>query len=174
MMRPSTQRRLRCLAAHLSVSEACSAGPPAADPSQQPQPGPENGIGPVKATPPLLALSEPEAIVQFYEENGFVLITEALSGEEVAYLNEFCDATRAAEPELWGIDGPMPVDSYAQPLLDFAELERFAMHPSTFPLIRDRFCGGADRCKFCQFDFRHTPRGAGRLANRIHRDLPDR
>lgn len=47
------------------------------------------------------------------------------------------------------------------------------MHETgAFPLIRDRFCGGAERCKFCQFDFRHTPQGAGRLANKIHRDLP--
>jgi hypothetical protein len=45
------------------------------------------------------------------------------------------------------------------------------MHPSTFPLINERLCGG--RASFCQFDLRHTPKGAGPLSNNIHRDLPD-
>ena len=51
-----------------------------------------------------------------------MLVAAALGAAELAFLNAFCDATRAAEPELWGVGGPMAVDSYAQPLLDFPEV----------------------------------------------------
>ncbi len=173
----AARRRLRRLDAQLSrAGRSCECEYTYAPTSADSEPGPENGVGPIRATPPLFALTgdgSQETITQFFDENGFVLIADALNDAELTYLNGFCDATRQTDPELWGIGHPLPVESYAQPLLDFPELDKFAMHPATFPLIRDRFCGGESRCKFCQFDFRHTPRGAGRLANRIHRDLPN-
>ena len=32
----------------------------------------------------------------------------------------------------------MDIDSYSQPLLDWPELDRFAMHPNTFPFINEQ------------------------------------
>jgi len=149
----ATARRLRLLSNHL-------AGSPVAAVAERP------GFGPVLPSP--TPLDDADAIVGFFEREGYALIADALDSDELAYLNEFCDRTRASEPEIWGIGGPMDVDSYSQPLLDWPELERFAMHASTLPLVR-RLCG--EGCTFAQFDFRHTPEGAGPLHNRFHRDL---
>ena len=67
------------------------------------RPGPENGVGPVRSTPPRFALTEAnqESVAKFFEENGFVVIAEALTAPEITYLNAFCDATRKNDPEVW-------------------------------------------------------------------------
>ena len=69
-------------------------------------------------------------------ELGFcVLRPGLLPAAQVATLNSFCDSTRESDPAAWGISGGRaPVQSLAQPLLDYPELDRFARHPLTYEL----------------------------------------
>jgi hypothetical protein len=72
----------------------------------------------------------------FFKENGYGVIPNALTPDEVAFLNAFVDRDMAAHPEDWRI-GQTPVRGHAHPLMENPELDRFVQHPSTFPLMRE-------------------------------------
>ena len=116
-----------------------------------------------------------DAAAAHFETHGFVVLAGALTGEEVAELNAFCDRTQAQRPEAWGLtEARKPHHRnqgliYSQPLLDHPELDRFTRHPASFPLVA-RLLGGVERARFAEFNFRETPQGAGPGAMNFHHD----
>ena len=85
--------------------------------------------------PPTFLPSQREEIASFFAKNGFVLLSDCLSTSELRELNDFYDVSQHYDPAIWGVDGPMKIRSYAQPLLDWPELDHFALHPNTFPVV---------------------------------------
>lgn len=61
--------------------------------------------------------------MQFFEENGYVLIAKALSDAELTYLNAFCDATRETDPEIWGIGHLLHQEEVTLPCPLFFQLD---------------------------------------------------
>jgi hypothetical protein len=119
---------------------------------------------------------EMSSALEFFRTNGYAVIEDALSADELAFLNGFCDRTQRQQPKCWGIpqDGSQWKGGiYLQPLLDHPSLDRYMRHPSTFPLV-DRIMGG--QARFAQFDFRETPAHAGAQRMQFHHDhaLPSR
>ena len=140
------------------------------------------GFGRVAAVnPPRFAGTQVEDIHDFFAENGFAVIGNCLSREELAHLNEFFDRTQKERREAWGLGSKRKAHHrsqgimFSQPLLDYPELDPYTQHPSSYPAVC-RLLGGADRVRFSEFNFREAPRNAGRGRQNFHHDavLPDR
>lgn len=103
---------------------------------------------------PAFHQSQHAAAAAFFQDNGFVVVADALSTAECAALNCLCDRSQLAEPTLWGAgrdDTPAADLFYFQPLLDHPELDPYTRHPATFGLV-SALLGGEPR--FSEFDFR--------------------
>jgi hypothetical protein len=125
--------------------------------------------------PPLFRPEQVDAAFEHFAEQGFVLVGNCLSTRELAQLNGFCDRTQADRPDLWGL-GPRRKPHHrdqglilSQPLLDHPELDSYTRHASTWRLVA-RILGGEERVRFCEFNFRETPRAAGPGAMNFHHD----
>jgi hypothetical protein len=151
----TARRRLRGLCAHLDMSQP---------------------VLPVLRAPAALAkvvtrfkASQITPASKFFLQNGYCVIDAALSVDDLRFLNALCDNSLRAHPELWGADKASNNADfmYFQPLLDHSELDAFARHPSSFPLV-SAVLGGTPR--FSEFDFRETSAGAGDLRMPMHHD----
>ena len=111
----------------------------------------------------------------FFNKNGFVVIENAYTKSEVEFLNNFFDETQYKYPRAWGELKKRPFYAlghpkiYSQPLLDHPELDKYTMHPNTFPLVNKLMNYEA---RYSQFDFRDVPPGSGPLykTSRFHHD----
>ena len=79
--------------------------------------------------------------LEFFAENGYVVVPDALTGEEVAEVNDGIAADRAAHPEYWepspAASGHLSVGCDAPELLHrTGALDRLTCHPSIAPLAR--------------------------------------
>src|SRR3954470_2827863 len=108
----------------------------------------------------------------FFKTNGYVVIPDALTPDEVAFLNKFMDRDLAAHPEDWHV-GTTQVRGHAHPLMENPRLDPFVQHPNTFPLMREIL---GDEIRFGQFDFRDVEPGVPDVpgqtlhADRAYRD----
>jgi ectoine hydroxylase len=93
--------------------------------------------------------------LSFFKTNGYVVIPNALTPDELACLNEWVDRDIAAHPEDWH-SSKTPPRGHAHPLMESPRLDPFVQHPSTFPLMREIL---GDEIRFGQFDFRDIPPG---------------
>jgi len=99
---------------------------------------------------------------QFFEENGFVVLSQCLNNQALEHLNEFFDRTQTEHPERWGITDDRKTYHegagliFSQPLLDYPELDPYTQHPRSFPLVAYLF-GGEQHVRFSEFNFREAP-----------------
>ena len=111
----------------------------------------------------------------FFAANGFVVLSNALSAEELAHLNGFCDRTQHENPLAWGLTEKRKPHHrnqgliYSQPLLDHPELDPYVRHPRSYPVVC-QILGGEDHVRFSEFNLRETPEGAGPGAMNFHHD----
>ena len=142
----------------------------------------DQGFGRVaRQNPPQFAGADVERIHEFFAENGFAVIGNCLSREELEHLNEFFERTQRERPEAWGLGGKRRVYHrsqglmFSQPLLDYPELDAYTQHPGAYPAVC-RLLGGVDKVRFSEFNFREAPPNAGRGRQNFHHDavLPDR
>ena len=141
------------------------------------------GFGLRAAEPPHLhdPADQGDAAVQFFNDNGYVVLGNCLDHAEIEHLNEFYDRTQRERPEVWGLTPdrkPHHVGQgliYSQPLLDHPELDPYTQHPSSYGIV-GRILGGEDRVRFSEFNFREAPEDAGVGAMNFHHDAttPDR
>jgi hypothetical protein len=103
----------------------------------------------------------------FFKENGYVVIPDALTADEVAFLNAWVDRDMAAHPDDWH-SSKTPPRGHAHPLMESPELDLFVQHPSTFPLMREIL---GEEIRFGQFDFRDVPPGVENIPGQnLHGD----
>lgn len=113
--------------------------------------------------------------VDFFQDNGFVVLVNCLSADELNYLNNFFDRTQAERPDEWGLGQSRKPHHrtqgliYSQPLLDYPELDDYTQHPRSYPIVCE-LLGGEDRPRFCEFNLRETPENAGIGAMNFHHD----
>lgn len=110
-----------------------------------------------------------EEVLEHYKANGFAVIPDALSQEELNFLNGLIDEELQKHPENWHkpIEGVIGTGSLLAkyPI----EMDRFIRHRTTFPLIQEVLLGEA---RFAQFDFRDVPvENANNSAMNFHRDI---
>ncbi|MDE2357426.1 MAG: phytanoyl-CoA dioxygenase family protein [Alphaproteobacteria bacterium] len=118
---------------------------------------------------------EADEACAFFAAEGYVVLSEALSADELAFLNAFFDRTQREHPDAWGLGARRKPHHrnqgliYSQPLLDHPELDPFVRHPASFPIVA-QLLGGEERARFAEFNFRETPKGAGPGAMNFHHD----
>jgi ectoine hydroxylase-related dioxygenase (phytanoyl-CoA dioxygenase family) len=126
-------------------------------------------------TPAFDPAREADAACDYFAQHGFVVLSDCLSADEVAWLNAFLDRSQHERPDAWGLgDRRKPHHRnqgliYSQPLLDYPELDSFTRHPGSFPIVA-RLLGGEAHARFSEFNFRETPEGAGAGAMNFHHD----
>lgn len=113
--------------------------------------------------------------VAYFSENGFVVLSSCLSGDEVTELNNFFDRTQKEQAAAWGLGEKRKPHHrnqgliYSQPLLDYPELDPYTQHPSTFPIVCE-LLGGEQHARFSEFNFRETPTNGGFGSMNFHHD----
>jgi hypothetical protein len=118
----------------------------------------------------------------FFKTHGYVVIPNALSPDEVAFLNDFVDLDLREHPDDWHV-GKTTVRSHAHPLMENPQLDPFVRHSGTFPLMQAML---GDEIRFGQFDFRDVEPDVPEIAgqnlhgdrahpdpNHPHRDRPE-
>jgi hypothetical protein len=111
-------------------------------------------------------MTTPETLASF-KTNGYVVIPNALTADEVAFLNEFVDRDMATHPDDW-FGRQTELRGHAHPLMENPQLDRFVQHPGTFPLMREIL---GEEIRFGQFDFRDVPPGVPDIAGQnLHAD----
>jgi hypothetical protein len=109
-----------------------------------------------------------EEALAFFKANGYVVVPNAFSAEEVAFLNEFVDRDMEAHPDDWHVHDASPVRGHPHPLMENPQLDQFVQHPGTFPLMHAIL---GDEIRFGQFDFRDVKPGVPDIpGQRFHRD----
>jgi ectoine hydroxylase-related dioxygenase (phytanoyl-CoA dioxygenase family) len=106
---------------------------------------------------PTFAADQEAEILAYFKENGFAVIENSMSAEDVGALNEFMDRSQVERPDEWGADrGGMR--SHGQILVDHPELDGFVQSAATYGLLHAIL---GDGIRFAQFDFREAPDGSG-------------
>jgi len=141
----------------------------------------QGGFGILSQTqPPRFGASQVDDAADFFHANGYVVIDQALSSADVAFLNDFFERSQKEHPERWGLVGRARKQPYvkrtgliySQPLLDHPELDRFTQHQPTFTIVEKIMC----KAKHEEFNLRESPEGIENHHMNIHRDksLPAR
>jgi ectoine hydroxylase-related dioxygenase (phytanoyl-CoA dioxygenase family) len=118
--------------------------------------------------------SQHDDIVAFFKAEGYAVVRDALNAEELTHLDEFRVRTQALNPAhektkgWWaGDDGNL---NWSQPLLDWPELDRYAVrHPSSWQVVGE-LMGGEENIRAYQFDFREAVAGTGKGGMQFHHD----
>ena len=116
-----------------------------------------------------------EEACSFFRDFGYVALSDCLSEQELAHLNEFFDRTQTDFPDKWGLGErrkPHHRDQgliFSQPLLDHPELDEYTQHPRSYGVVSE-LLGGEERTRFSEFNFRETPENAGIGAMNFHHD----
>ena len=116
-----------------------------------------------------------DAACAFFEENGFVVLSDCLNGDEIRHLNEFYDRTQNERPDAWGLGEQRKPHHrgqgliFSQPLLDYPELDPYTRHPRSFPMVC-QLMGAEENVRFSEFNFREAPPDAGHGAMNFHHD----
>ena len=116
---------------------------------------------------PVFAAADRGGILDFFDQQDYAVVAGALDADEVAFLNDFVDRSKARIPDEWGV-GKGVLHTHGQILVEHPELDRFARHPAVLPLVEGIL---GDETRFAQIDFRDVPPGVGeKAALRFHRD----
>lgn len=116
---------------------------------------------------PTFAPTEQRQIVDFFRAQNYAVVADVLSADELRFLNEFVEHSQEQVPAEWGI-GHAAVYSHGQILVNHPQLDHYARHPHTLPLVKT-ILGPEPR--FSQIDFRDVPVGIGEKAGMdFHRD----
>ena len=115
---------------------------------------------------PVFAPEQEKEILDFFREQGYAVISDALTADEIAFLNDFVDRSQGEIPGEWGPD-KRGCYSHGQILVNHSELDAHVQYETTFPLIDEIMGPGA---RFAQFDFRDIPPGNGDSAMNYHKD----
>lgn len=110
-----------------------------------------------------------EEILEHYKTFGYAVIPDALSQEELTYLNQLVESEMESNPESW--HKPMEgATGNGSLLMKYpAEIDKFIRHRTIFPLIQEVLLGEA---RFAQFDFRDiTMERASGSQMGFHRDI---
>ena len=99
-------------------------------------------------------------LVDKFFRDGYVVIPNGWSSNQIQELNNFCDASQASDPSVWGI-GRAPTYQYSQPLLDNNSgnvLDHFSRpaNKQWFHLM-EVLLGGAGSSRFAEFNLRESP-----------------
>ncbi|SEO01735.1 phytanoyl-CoA dioxygenase family protein [Paenibacillus sp. OV219] len=110
-----------------------------------------------------------EDILAHYKEKGFAVIPNALSAEELDYLNQLVEASLQQHPDQWHQPQSGAVGTVSLLQTHPLDMDRFIRHPVTFPLVQEVLLGEA---RFAQFDFRDvSPDLASSSEMHFHRDI---
>ena len=108
-----------------------------------------------------------EEIYDFFREQKFAVVSDAMTSPEMQFLRAFVDRSKREIPREWGPD-KHGVYSHGQILINYPELDPFVRPAVAFPLV-DAIMGPETR--FAQFDFRDVSAEAGeRSALAFHKD----
>ena len=119
------------------------------------------------ASHPIFAPDQQNLFLDFFEQNNYAVVADALPRADIDFLNDFVERSQRQHPVEWRLD--KAVHSHAQILVHHPELDPYIQAPVTFPLVKAIM---GPQVRFAQFDFRDVPLGAGsRAAMRFHRDL---
>ena len=106
-------------------------------------------------------------ILEFFRHHNYVVVSDALSPEDLQFLNDFVDRSQREIPVEWGVD-KKAVYSHAQLLVLYPELDPYIRAKVVFPIVEAIM---EPEVRFAQFDFRDVPEGAGDNASmRFHKD----
>lgn len=109
-----------------------------------------------------------EEILERYKTDGYVVIPNGLSPEEVGFLNALVDRDVAENPQDWH-EHRQGASGNGQVLMKYPELDRFVRHQKIFPIIQEILKNEA--C-FAQLDFRDVPPElAEESGMSFHRDI---
>ncbi|MBM7566821.1 phytanoyl-CoA dioxygenase family protein [Paenibacillus sacheonensis] len=110
-----------------------------------------------------------EEILAHYQAFGYAVIPDALSAEELDYLNRLVESDMASHPDGWHkpIEGAVGNGSL---LMKYPrEMDAFIRHRTLFPLIQEVLLGEA---RYAQFDFRDiSMERASSSQMGFHRDI---
>lgn len=115
--------------------------------------------------PPFDPVAQLDEAFAFYEEHGYVVVTQLGDGE-VSQLNAVCDefhAERGAEIDVAG-QGQLFF-----PLLNYPEFDGTVFHPNTLPLV-GRILGGLEHARHIEFNYRGWQPGTSDYAMAYHPD----
>ena len=115
---------------------------------------------------PIFAPDQTGAILDFFRDQGYAGVSDAMPTEAIAFLNDFVDRSQAAIPGEWGPDRRGCL-SHGQILVNHPELDPYVRYDATWPLIDAIMAPGA---RFAQYDFRDIPPGQGDQAMNFHQD----
>lgn len=115
---------------------------------------------------PIFTPDQEKEILDFFRQEGYAVVADALAVDEIAFLNDFVDRSKIEIPDEWGPD-KRGCYSHGQVLVNHPELDRYVQYQTTFPLIDEIMGPGA---RFAQYDFRDIPPGNGDSAMDYHKD----
>jgi hypothetical protein len=157
---PPPTRRLGALSTHMRVAAESTAAQPSTAPLQPdslPVFDARSASGPDRS-----------ACMDFFNVHGFAILSDALTADELAHLNEWYERSQRTHPDHWGTSrGRASEWLYHQPLLEFDELDVYVRHPRHYGLVAE-LLGGEERTRFSEFDFRETPTGQ---PQNFHQDM---
>ncbi|WP_274363203.1 phytanoyl-CoA dioxygenase family protein [Paenibacillus thermotolerans] len=94
-----------------------------------------------------------EEILEHYRKFGFAVIPDALSKDELDYLNQLVDRDIEINPDDWHAHRQGAAGN-GQVIMKYPELDRFVRHHRTFPIIQEVL---KQEARFAQLDFRDVP-----------------
>jgi hypothetical protein len=115
---------------------------------------------------PIFTPDQEKEILDFFRQEGYAVVADALAVDEIAFLNDFVDRSKTEIPDEWGPD-KRGCYSHGQVLVNHPELDHYVQYETTFPLIDEIMGPGA---RFAQYDFRDIPPGNGDSAMDYHKD----
>tara|TARA_B100000676_G_scaffold272371_1_gene290313 strand:- start:316 stop:1461 length:1146 start_codon:yes stop_codon:yes gene_type:complete len=108
------------------------------------------GFGIIKHHPPPFdPVAQFDEAFDFYEEHGYVVVSQLSDGEVMA-LNAVCDAFNAERGAEIDVPGQ---GQLLFPLLNYPEFDGTVFHPKTLPLVA-RILGGIENTRHIEFNYR--------------------
>jgi ectoine hydroxylase-related dioxygenase (phytanoyl-CoA dioxygenase family) len=111
-----------------------------------------------------------QKILDDYRKNGFVVIPDALSQQELNELNQFVDRDILENPQKWSdASKGSGARSNAMVLFDRPDLDKYVRHHKIFPYFQEIL---RHEARFAQFDFRDvSPEDSENSGMNYHRDI---
>lgn len=108
-----------------------------------------------------------DEILSQYQKNGFAIIPNALTQEELNELNQLVDLDIEQNPGDW--PEAFGARGNGQIIMKYPDLDRYVRHSKTFPIIQEIMRGEA---RFAQFDFRDVSANSAESSGMFyHRDI---
>ena len=115
---------------------------------------------------PVFAPDQQSEFLDFFAQNNYGVVSDALQAHDIQFLNELVDRSRQEIPSEWAPD-QRGVHAHGQILVHHPELDPYIQPEVTFPLVKAIM---GPEVRFAQFDFRDVPQGAGDAEMHFHKD----